>query len=387
MAPSSQTRTRRRSAGFTLLEILVVSAIAAILVVTAASLLVTMSSQRAANRKRLERLTQSFTAMTLLERSMLNAGYHFPSARFGFRVYDNVTTGTFGSLPVGACTNPDGCIVANTDVLEVVEGAVPQPGIIGAAFNDAGTSWNIAHQQPGGPLFLADAGTGDFLLLFGAPDGGNCAGVGKLTNPGSSPIGMYTNVRMVDRDLGTQANTYYSTGNGIAARAYDCPTAVDMTVSVAISRRLYLVLATDAGFGLYEQSVSPLTIGSAAAAGDGGTPLLLARGVDNFQVMPLIRQAGTGFGTGCTNGVCECNSGASCTLSTANTDTEFANLGRLVGVRVGLTSRGEMTEFGTGTNVVPPALGNETFAAEAKPIKRTVQTQTYMLRNFAQVSP
>jgi len=386
MAPSSPTRPRPRSGsgGFTLLEILVVSAIAAILVVTAASLLVTMSSQRAANRKRLERLTQSFTAMTLLERSMLNAGYHFPSARFGFRVYDNVTTGSFGGLPVGACTNANGCIVANTDVLEVVEGAVPQPGIIGSVFNDGGTSWIVAHQQPGGPIFLADAGTSDFLLLFGAPDGGNCAGIGKLANLGG-PIGLYNNVRMVDRNLGTQPNTYYSTGNGIAARAYNCPTSVDMTVSVAISRRLYLVLATDAGFGLYEQSVSPLSIGS--SAGDGGTPQLLARGVDNFQVMPLIRQTGTGFGTGCANGVCECNSGSSCVLSTANDDTNFANLGRLVGVRVGLSSRGETTEFATGANVVPPALGNETMAAEVKPIKRTVQTQTYMLRNFAQVSP
>ncbi len=377
MAPSS--RTRPRKLGFTLLEVLVVSAIAAILVVTAASLLVTMSSQRAANRKRLDRLTQSFTAMTLLERSLLNGGYHFPSARFGFRVYDNVTSGTtYGGFPVSGACGSSLCITANTDVLELVEGFSEAPGQILSIKGDGGP--NLA--SPGGPIFY-DGGTEQFLLLMGTSDGGNCIGIGTVDS-----TNLAVSYRPVDRDLSTVSMSYYSVATSPAN--YQCPPRStdpynnDFTLSVAALRHLYMVMSYDDGGsrGLYQVDISAV---STATSSDAGAMTILARGVDNFQVMPLIKQGNSAYVTGCANGICECNSGASCTLTGDNTTADFQDTARVIGVKVGLSSRGETDDRITGAAVVPPRLGNETMPADQ--FKRTSQTQTYMLRNFAQVQP
>ncbi len=375
MAPSSRTPLRKR--GFTLLEILVVSAIAAILVVTAASLLVTMSSQRAANRKRLDRLTQSFTAMTLLERSLLNGGYHFPSARFGFRVYDNVSSGTYGGFPVAPSCGTGLCVTAQTDVLELVEGLPESAGQIVSIKPDGGPTL----ASPGGPIFY-DGGTEQFLMLVGTNDGGNCLGIG-IVDPN---FGLA--YRVVDRNLTTQATSYYSVAT--APANYQCPPRYtdpynfDFTLSVAAVRHLYMVLAFGDGGSraLYQVDIPAV---STATTGDAGTVAILARGVDNFQVMPLITQGGTGFTVGCANGICECNSGGDCTLVGTNTTAEFQNTARVIGVKIGLSSRGETDDRIPLPAVVPPRLGNETMPADV--VKRTSQTQTYMLRNFAQVQP
>ena len=376
-----------RRHGFTLIEVMVVSAIAAVLLVTAASLLVTMSSQRAANRKRLDRLSESFTAMTLLERSILNGGYHFPSARFGFRVYDNVTAGsTYGGYSVAASCAGPGCIVPNTDVLELVEGAAPQPSLIANSLPDASTI-NVVPASPGGPIYLADAGPGEFLFMFGASDGGNCAAIGHLVDTfPSNGVGFFQ-VRLVDRDLATVSQSgYYSVAAGATNHSYNCPTnTFQMTASVATVRHLYFVMADDGGTrGLYQEDLSPLT-SVTGATGDAGTLTMLARGIDNFQVIPLALQSGSGFTVGCTNGICDCNIGGSCSFTgVSGSDPEFGVSGRIVGVRIGLTSRGE-TDDRLPAVVVPPRLANETMPADN--VKRTPQTQTYMLRNFAQVSP
>ena len=381
MALSFRTHWRRKR-GFTLIEILVVSAIAAVLVVAAAGLLVTMSTQRSANRKRLDRLTQSFTAMTLLERNMLNAGYHFPSARFGIRIYDDVTTGatTYGGLAVGGGCGGEGCIPEHTDVLELVEGVIPQPGAFDLMTDGGG--YQARPRAPGGPLYPADAGTGEFLVLFGGPDGGNCAGRANIVPSPSGPYGIL-NVMMVNRSLAAQATSYYSATNG-TTHAFDCPLQADMSVSVAASRALYLVLVADGGTrGLYRKEINVLSTAT-TASGDGGLTLL-ARGIDNFQVMPIIRQVGTSFTTGCSNGLCECNTGLSCSITAADNDTEFALSGNIVGVKVGLSSRGDTDDRVTAPAAAPPRLANETMPADQ--VKRTTQVQTYMLRNFAQVSP
>ena len=376
MAPLSRTPTRKR--GFTLLEILVVSAIAAILVVTAASLLVTMSSQRAANRKRLDRLTQSFTAMTLLERSLLNGGYHFPSARFGFRVYDNVSSGTrYGGFPVAPSCGSGLCVTAQTDVLELVEGLPETAGRLVSIKPDGGPTLS----NPGGPIFY-DAGTEQFLLMIGTSDGGNCLGIGFVDN------NFGIQYRPVDRDLNTQSMSYYTVAT--APANYQCPpvpsapNATDFTVSVAADRHLYMVLAFGDGGSraLYQVDIPALSI---ATTGDAGAMTVLARGIDNFQVMPLVTQGGTGFSAGCANGICECNSGGDCTLAGANSTAEFQNTSRVIGVKIGLSSRGETDDRIPLPAVVPPRLGNETMPADL--VKRTSQTQTYMLRNFAQVQP
>lgn len=391
----------RRARGFTLLEILVVSAIAALLAVTAATLLVTMSSQRAANRKRLDRLTQSFTAMTVLERTLLNAGYHFPSSRFAFRVYDNVTSGTLAGIPVCPAAGMTGdCIVRNTDVLELVEGIAPQPGQISGQDVDGGASggW-VRLFSPGGPLQL-DAGVypaNKYLMLFGKPGGFNCAAIGGL--PGSDPL-EHT-VIMVDRDLGLQNNNYYAPSPTTAApRNYKCPDGMDpvsgtfMTMSVAGSRHVYFVVTDGGGVGLAMKEIGPTS--TAKAGADGGGFTLLSNGVDNFQVVPLVVRGDAGFATGCTGtgmaAVCECNTpGSSCALDNtpADTDTQFYASGQVIGVRIGLSVLGETNERLRSDNPsftqVPNRLGNETMPADN--LKRTTQTQTYMLRNFKQVEP
>ncbi len=375
---------RANKRGFTLLEILVVSAIAAILVVTAAALLVTMSSQRAANRKRLDRLTQSFSAMTLLERSMLNAGYHFPASRFGFRVYNNVSGATFGPGSSPTCM-AQGCVVDGSDVLETVEGNPGPFGLIIGANNSAadggsGSTWNVFVSPPGGPLDTTD--TAQHLFIFASMDGRSCAGIGTVADGVLGGMATQYAVTMVDRDLAAVSATYYSPSSA-APHNFMCPES-GMSVAVAQSRRRYMVLAQDGGTtrGLYMQTGDPLNLNG----GDAGLELL-AFGIDNFQVVPLAALGDAGFTAGCVNGVCECNApGTSCQIVGASNDQEFSDSRRVIGVRVGLSARGETEDRISATaGVVPDRLGDETMSADR--IKRTSQTQTYMFRNFAQVQP
>lgn len=376
MRRSSPHPSTAGSRGFSLLEMMIVVAIASVLLLATAVMVAQMSQQKANAQRRLGRVAQSFSVMAIMEREWLNAGYHFPAARFAFRTFNNVAVGQqYGGIPVGApCAG--GCIVPGTDVVELVEGSDrPFGRIVNASpgGGDGGTGVTVFLQQPGGPVDFGD--TNEYLFLFASENGNSCIGRGTLM------AGSVTDfeVTMLDRDLVAVAPDYYSTGS---PPPYDftCP-ASGMAMTTAVVRRRFMVLEDLNGtIGLYEQT-------DAALGGDAGMEVI-ALGVDNLQVTPLARNTDAGWAAGCENGVCRCNQpGADCTYAGANDDTEFSTSAFVVGAEMGVTSRGEIPER------LPPGIPprpRPVLADEALPddtIVRSAQTQTLLFRNFAQVQP
>lgn len=372
---SQRRLTAASERGYTLVEVLVVLAIASILMLATVAIISVMTKQKADASRRLARVTQSYLAMTLLERQVLNAGYHFPSARFGVRFHNNVDAGTFGGIAVGPPCDEPGCIVEGTDVLETLEGTTNPMGLVVNAIPDAG-GYTVFLQPPGGPVDPGD--TSEHVFVFVAENGASCAAKGNLRilADGGSGSPWEINVTMLDRDFADQDNTYYSTS---ASAPYDfqCP-APGMAMSAGSVRRRYFVLATDAGAGLYSQE-QPL-LGTA----DGGASLL-ALGIDNLQVIPLAQQSDAGWSAGCTSGLCECNAtGADCVMSGSNSDTDFVTSDLVVGARIGISAPGEVPARAP-TTVPRLPLADEAFPNDR--VYRTNQTQTYMFRNFSQVQP
>lgn len=373
MAPSFRLRSTRASKrGMTLIEVMVASAIAAIIILAAMSIMVSMTTLRHQGRKRLERMTQAFTAMAVVERTLLNAGYHYPSPRFAMRTRNNVGVGAdIDGIPVGvqpACGRPL-CIVPGSDVLEVTEGTPNPFGIVlsipGTA--DGGSDVDVRFPYQGGPVNLGD--TSVRMFLFGSRDGRSCLARGSYN-------GISLNVTMLDRDGDAVGPTYYADNFG-----YQCP-AVDMSISASELRNRFMVLENTAGeFGLYQQAAGP--------TGPYGLPVEVAYGIDNMQVMPLLLQGDSGFLANCTGGVCRCNAmGSDCVFDGGTSTMEFMHTSRIVGAQVAVSARGDVEQrienFAT-TPTTRNRLGDETIAGDRR--VRVEQTQSYMFRNFAQVQP
>ena len=363
---------RRSPRGLTLLELLVVAAISSVLVLAAASMLVSALEQRAVLRKRMERLTDAFSTLTLLEGTAANVGYHFPSPRFGFRLYNNVTSGTYGGFGVGAGCATEYCVVPTTDVMEVVEGT---PGPFWVAAADA-TVIDLAlldvslNSGAGG---LPDGDVGPHTFLATDTYGHSCLGTGTLNATGNK-----ISWAPMNRNWQVEPSDYYSTGSP-APYNYLCP-AKDMVVAVAQKRRQFLVLTQQDGgeLGLYVHDAPP----------DGG-PFEPSSGVaavglnvDNMQVSPLARNDDAGFTVGCANGTCLCNRGGSCSLDGGSDDGEFVVSDFVIGAQVAISVRGEQIQRAYDAGV-RRSLGDETHPDDA--IVRLEESQTYMFRNFSQV--
>lgn len=364
---------RNFRSGLTLIEMMIVSAVAAILFVAASSLMVSVSEQRMEARRRIDRLAQSFSAMTLVERELLNAGYHFPSARFGLRVYNNVDNGSsIGGLSVtsGTCAQA-GCIVAGTDIVEFPLGHPGPPGILAASRLDAG-SLTVFTRFPG-PVPVGDVGT--HVFLFGDSTGRSCLGVGS-----ANAEGLAIEVVMLDENYAPVLPNYYSLSQP-APHNYPCPTP-GMTISATDALRRYFIyqLADGGDLGLYEQVGSGLP--SSANMGYVSTTVRpVTLGIDNLQAIPLVSLQGSffPFTAQCSNGLCRCNALGDCGLDagTQMTVGEFVD-----GMELWTSNRGDSPQR---TQVVIPRqrLADEIFPNDN--IVRTVQSQTLMFRNFSQV--
>lgn len=345
----------------TLIELMVVSAISSILMLAAVALLVSMQRTRANSRRRLEKMDQTFTASATLERSLLNTGYHFPSARYGFRVFNNVASGTVQGQQVGgAC---DTCVVPNTDMFEIVEGSAGPFGRVSGGSIDAG----LVLVPPGGPLGGGTPGVQLFMFSDGREE--SCLALGTVSSDGLA----LESLEYVDREtLAPQPGNYFP---GSGHRNYNCPRP-EMFVSVATRRQRFFVSESDAG----TRALKVFNLAPTGVFPDAGSASILVNGVDNLQVIPLVDRADGGFATGCNGETCLCNlTGASCVIS----NTEFLTTERVVGAKIRLSVRSARVDR------VPvsatPQLADETLPADDT--RRMTQEQTFSFRNFVQVQP
>ncbi len=392
------SRTKRRRLlgrrGFTLIEILIVAAISAIVMSAAVAIFTLTNSQRINARKRLERVSQAFTAISALERDVLNAGYHFPSARFAFQNYNNIAPGdTLPSRPgdpvLLGCGSPTSinCIIADTDVLELAFGN-DRPFATVAGINGVGTSFQVVLQPPGGPILLTETGT--FPVLFSSPTPSatrqDCIGLASLTNATASMTTLTVTMMDRDRDFPKGRNFYAGRVGG-----FPCPVqgmivssgpiensllAPSATSAPGFSRRRYMILRQPTGPGLYRSDLR---------GGNYSVPELVIEGIDNMQLMP-VTQALTGVLTECNNGV------SACTLGALGVD-DFVAAGSVVGVRVSVAAVGDLVQRITperpATDPVRSRLrlGDEPVPTTLDNVIRSESTQTFSFRNVTQVSP
>lgn len=347
--------------GLTLLELLIVSAISAVLLLAMVQIMVALSDLRAEQRRSLDRTTQLFVAQTLLERSLENGGYHIPSGRFAVRTYNNVATGqTYGGVQVDSC-DAGICIVPGTDVLEVSEGHLGNMGEVRFVAPSPGNMFITLGRV--GPLPIGDMATRVFYFGQNNSDNASCIGRGSLANVTDNDK---INLTMLDRDRTVVAETYYSTSSA-APHNYDCP-APGMWVGAEERRTRFFVGNGPGGPSLFGQDT---------AITDGGALRELALGIDNLQLVPIIRDAGVG--AGCTQGVCLCNDSTASACQLAGGAAEFTLSEGLVGVEVRMTARGEL--LGRAAPSVPAILADEP-AWSADSITRRSTSQSFFFRNL-----
>lgn len=355
MAGSKQRR------GLTLIELLIVSAISAVLLLAMVQIMIALSDLRAEQRRSLDRTTQLFVGQTLLERSLENGGYHIPSGRFAVRTFNNVTTGqTHGGVQVDIC-DAGTCIIPGTDVLEVSEGHVGNMGEVRFVSPDSGTVFVTLGRV--GPLPIGDVATRVFFFGQNNSDSASCIGQGALANLTDNDK---INLTMLDRNRNTVAGTHYSTTSP-SPHNYDCP-APGMWVGVEDRRTRFFVGNGIGGPALFSQN---------SAITDGGALRELALGIDNLQLVPIIRDAGVG--ADCAQGVCLCNATATSACQLAGGAGEFAVSAGMVGVEVRMTARGEFQ--GRATAAVPAILADEP-ARPADAITRRPSSQSFFFRNL-----
>jgi prepilin-type N-terminal cleavage/methylation domain-containing protein len=363
-----------KTRGVTLIELIIGAAIAAIILTASSFIMVSMTKMRREARTRMERLSEVFSGLTVMERNFLNAGFHYPSARFAFSVANNVTTGAIGGYNVADPCTSGTCIVPGTDVVEVAQGT-DSPFFTVDSIN-AGTPPVVVGQFLGGPLPAAN--TTEQRLIFVLPTLPGVGGapqscIAKLASGGLSIAAptISAAATMLDIDGSTLSGTYLSN------YGQECP-RVGMLVGALDQRFRYMSMVTAAGdYGLYRQILGP--------TGTQVSFIELVGGVDNFQVVPLVRNPGTL----CTGAFCECHTPAgTCSLDyTLKTSPQFALANQVVGARVTVSSRGVLTQTLDNTNaVVRDRLADEPAFASDR-LVRTVQSQTYMFRNFTQVQP
>jgi prepilin-type N-terminal cleavage/methylation domain-containing protein len=347
--------------GLSLIELLIVSAISAVLLLAMVQIMIALSDLRAEQRRSLDRTTKLFVGQTLLERSLENGGYHIPSGRFAVRTYNNVTAGqTYGGVQVEIC-DAGTCIIPGTDVLEVAEGHIGNMGEVRFVSPDSGTMFITLGRV--GPLPIGDTATRVFYFGLNNADSASCIGRGALSNTTDNDKISLT---MLDRDRNAVTGTYYSTTSS-APHNYDCP-APGMWVGAEERRVRFFVGNGLGGPALFAQNTD-IT--------DGGALRELALGIDNLQLVPIVRDAGVG--ADCAQGVCLCNATTASGCQLAGGAGEFVVSEGLVGVEVRMSARGDFQ--GRSTPVAPAILADEPVRP-ADAITRRASSQSFFFRNL-----
>ena len=389
--------------GFTLIELMVASAVGGLILFAAVA---AFDLQRQFSRNTEQLLgsqSSAALALTMMQRDLENAGYRFhggPSDAGGYsysvvvRPYDNLAAPITGlginqlkNDPAGATTiqpsvGTNAGFFTGTDAFEVLIGSsANDPNRLGSQVQGvAGVGGSVitvsVSPDPFNPAEIAAAGTADGpLLMFWTP-GRHC--LGRVTSYVSTSLNVASiTVSSVDQDL---ANTFtpWSTF---------CPLP-QMRAELMAVRRRYLIYqnAATAGqpsqFGLYLQTnnCDPFTYDAGTSCSATlGTPRMVSAGVDNMQIAWHV-PAGMADG-GTVDGWCQ---------NAANTTCGFDNPGAwnsplaasIYGAQIFIASEGNEPYSQAGYGV-PPLLNMPTAPGDT--VVRTVMQTSIEFRN--QVTP
>jgi prepilin-type N-terminal cleavage/methylation domain-containing protein len=288
--------------GFTLIELLTASAVGGVILLAA---LATFDLQRQFSRNT-ERLlgaeSTASLAMSMMQRDLENAGYHFhggPSDAGGYtwaavvRPYDSLGTNitTLKNDPAGASTlQPSDAgsagFLSRTDAFEVLMGSGSNdPNRLGSQvlglLGSGSTITVTISPDPFNPAEITAAGTADGpVVMFWTP-GRHC--IGRVTSyVSNSPNVASVTVSTVDADLANSGSVW----------TVGCPAPQQRAELMAIRRR-YLVYqnAAVAGqpsqVGLYVQTnnCDPFVYDAGMSCGSTlGTPRMVSGGIDDMQI-------------------------------------------------------------------------------------------------------
>jgi prepilin-type N-terminal cleavage/methylation domain-containing protein len=394
--------TTRPSRGFTLVELMVASAVGGIILFAAVA---AFDLQRQFSRNTEQLLGSQASAglaLTMMQRDLENAGYRFhggPSDAGGYsyavvvRPYDNLGSPVSGTAITQLKNDPAGFTVITqstpgtagfllgTDAFEVFIGSsANDPNRIGSQVQSSAGGGNIItvtlSPDPFNAAEITAASTADGpLLMFWTP-GRHC--MGRVTSYNSTSLNIaQVTVSTLDQDVANSA-TAWSTF---------CPLP-QMRAEVMAIRRRYLVYqnAAAAGqpsqFGLYVQTnnCDPFTYDAGTSCSSTlGTPRMVSAGVDDMQIAWHV-PAGLADG-GTVDGWCQNASGTTCGFDNPGVwSTPLA--ASIYGAQIFIASQGS-EPFSRSADGVPPLLNSPVFPGDN--IVRTVMQTSVEFRN--QVTP
>jgi prepilin-type N-terminal cleavage/methylation domain-containing protein len=397
--------TERRRRGFTILELMVASAVG-LVVLTAAMAAFELQSQFSRNTERLLGTQASAgLGLTMMQRDLENAGLRFRggvqtsglanSYASVVRAYDNIGTPNILSLrnnPLGttsivAWAGTTRGFVPGTDAFEVYQGSsLPSAQRLGA---------QVSTVTPQGPTTVelvispnpfvvneynaAGATTGPVLMMWS--DDVHC--MGRITGTVSATFGP-----------GGTATVRVSTVNADfrvpgAAWPVGCPKN-GQNVEVLEQRRRYLIYRTDdaspgrpARVGLHVQTnapCNPLGAGTVCLPDLQDPPLMVAEGVDDMQLAWRVPDVYAPTSNGwCQRSTTETSCGFE-QPGAADDPVIGKRMAAIIGAQINVSSHGQELFHRPGEG--PPALLNHIPAGAPDNVVRSVMQTSVIFRNL-----
>jgi type II secretory pathway pseudopilin PulG len=374
----------------TLVELLVSTAIAAIFIAGAAAVFAEITRQNTQADRQAAQESDGAMALMLVQRELLNAGYHFPSATYAVRIVNAVdattlladdASGTAHKISSG--TADDG-VIQETDVIEYLTGPVEPTydagllRILGAANNASqmGNTATFTAQSTGAP-FMINESAADPVIVLAVGQGGAC--LGKTSGPGGSGG---------DGNLAFKMDLLEPDLTAVVTNPV-CPTvsAGSVTLYPFGSRTRFLVERDAAGVpGLYVQR-------NTDGEGTMSASELLVPGIEDMQILPIVRNdAANSLGCGAGQ-LCWCNAGtdpscstwATCDLAATPTVSGGPWQASVVGVQIWLVSRGDEPLRLEGSRL--QALCDRGTAGPVDNLARTRRSVSVWFRNATLVTP
>jgi prepilin-type N-terminal cleavage/methylation domain-containing protein len=397
-------RTERAGRGFTLLELMVASAVG-LIILTAAMAAFELQNQFSRNTERLLGTQASAgLALTMMQRDLENAGLRFRGGVQGVgtayaavvRVWDNLgspnviqlNNDPLGGTSVVATSGTGAGFVPGTDAFEVYQGApVASTQRLGAQVStvqslSATTMQLVISPNPFVPNELAAAGntTGPIVMFW--IDDVHCAG--RITSLVSATYGAggtaTIQVSTVNSDFAVPG-PIWPTG---------CPRALQ-NVEVLERRSRYLVYKTDgstpgqpARLGLHVQRnapCDPLGAGTVCSPNLQQFPSMVAEGVDDMQlawnVGPLAWNANGGW---CHKVAGESPDCKFWQVGAADDPVIGRRMASITGAQIMVSARGQETFRRPGEG--PPAMLNRVPTGGPDNIVRSVMQTSVIFRNL-----
>ena len=343
--------------GATLLEMMTAAAIGIVIVAAATALFNNMRSAAEISDRKLLTASDLQLGTNIMQRTIENAGYHFPAPAQAIAIHKNVPAGPLSNgygqsalmvvqrVPAGSppYTTAQVGIVEDSDVLEVLSGtnrgnSVQVAGVI-VAGGERTVTFNASNMSD--VLQYTPGDTGPVLLF---------------RNAKMSCLGAMTEAPAVNRRRVTMINTLFEPDPAVPTA---CP-ALNMEVFRLGHRTRFMVYQfrgeTRPHLAVQRETLAP-GFPASPPGGDTGTaglldpvPVPIAESIEDLQVAAVMSRDNPGDATAppvtdCTNPMCVCDdglpdgAGADCQLSQV---PGMSNATTIRGVRVELTSRGPL---------------------------------------------